>query len=155
MTIKTTTVFSPFGDLSLFEEDDHLIVLEWGQAPQGKETPLLKEAKSQLQAYFKGERQSFDLPLKPQGTPFQQKVWTEMRKIPFGETRTYGDLSTSLGSHPRAIGGACGRNPLPILIPCHRVVGANGHLTGYSGGEGVETKEKLLKMEAALKQADV
>jgi len=150
MDITCTTLMSPVGTLSLFEDDDKIVVLEWGQAPKGIETPLLKEAKSQLSAYFSGKLQQFDLPLDPSGSEHQKKVWDVMAKIPFGKTLTYGDIAKQIESSPRAVGGACGKNPIPILIPCHRVMGANGKLTGFSGGEGVETKIQLLRMEEVI-----
>ena len=147
MEIKCTSLMSPFGTLSLFEEDDKIIVLEWGQAPKGEETRLLKEAKDQLSAYFSAKLQKFDLPLDPMGTEFQKKVWKSLQAIEFGKTKTYGELAKEIQSAPRAIGGACAKNPIPIIIPCHRILGANGKLTGFSGGEGVETKEQLLRLE--------
>lgn len=150
MDIKCTSIMTPVGTLSCFEDEEKIIVLEWGQAPAGIETPLLKEAKAQLSAYFSGKLMQFDLPLNPQGTEHQKKVWTIMAKIPFAETITYGDIAKEINSAPRAIGGACGKNPIPIIIPCHRVVGSNGKLTGFSGGEGVETKVQLLRMEDAI-----
>ncbi len=150
MDITCASIMSPVGTLSLFEEDGKIVVLEWGQAPKGIETSLLKEAKAQLSAYFSGKLKDFDLPLDPQGTDHQKKVWQIMAKIPFGETLTYGQIATEIGSAPRAIGGACGKNPIPIIIPCHRVVGANGKLTGFSGGEGIDTKIQLLRMEEAI-----
>ncbi|MDV7339877.1 methylated-DNA--[protein]-cysteine S-methyltransferase [Terasakiella sp. A23] len=150
MDITCTSIMSPVGTLSLFEDDGKIVVVEWGQAPKGIETPLLKEAKAQLSAYFSGKLQDFDLPLDPQGTEHQKKVWQVMAKIPFGKTITYGDIAKEINSAPRAIGGACGKNPIPIIIPCHRVVGSNGKLTGFSGGEGIETKIQLLRMEEAI-----
>lgn len=150
MDITCTSIMSPVGTLSLFEDDEKIVVLEWGQAPKGIETPLLKEAKAQLSAYFSGKLQQFDLPLDPSGSEHQKKVWEVMAKIPFGQTLTYGDIAKQIESSPRAVGGACGKNPIPILIPCHRVMGANGKLTGFSGGEGIETKIQLLRMEEAI-----
>jgi len=136
--------------MSCFEDQEKIVVLEWGQAPKGIETPLLKEAKAQLSAYFSGKLTQFDLPLDPQGTDHQKKVWQIMAKIPFAETITYGDIAKAIKSAPRAVGGACGKNPIPIIIPCHRVVGSAGKLTGFSGGEGLETKVQLLRMEEAV-----
>ena len=111
---------------------------------------LFKEAAAQLSAYFRGERSAFDLPLAPAGTPFQQEVWNELRKIPHGETVSYAQLAERVGrpGSYRAVGAANGRNPLPIVIPCHRVIGSNGKLTGYAGG--VDAKQKLLELEGAL-----
>ena len=142
---------SPTGPLTLFEEGGKIIVVEWGRTGEGTETPLLLEAKNQMAEYFTGERQSFDLPLNTQGTDFQQAVWRQMLAIPYGETKTYGDLAKALKSAARAIGGACGNNPIPIIIPCHRGMGANGKLTGFSGGEGIVTKQALLQLESLVK----
>ncbi len=146
---------SPTGPLTVFEEAGKIIVVEWGRAKGGSETPLLLEAKNQLTDYFAGDRQSFDLPLKPEGTEFQQAVWQQMLAIPYGETKTYGDLAQSLKSAARAVGGACGKNPIPIIIPCHRVMGANGKLTGFSGGEGISTKQALLRLESFVKYGTI
>ncbi len=140
-------MLSPTGPLTLFEEAGEIIVVEWGRAEGGSETPVLTEAKKQLSQYFARERQSFDLPLKPHGTKFQKAVWQQMLEIPYSETKTYGALAANLKSAARAVGGACGRNPIPIIIPCHRVMGANGKLTGFSGGEGIATKQALLRLE--------
>ena len=111
------------------------------------ETPLLQEAEEQLNEYFAGARREFDLPLAPKGTPFQKAVWAEMCRIPYGETRTYGQLAAAIGrpSACRAVGGACHCNPIAILQPCHRVVGRSGRLTGYA--YGVEMKQYLLELE--------
>lgn len=115
------------------------------------ETPLLAEAEQQLNEYFAGLRTDFDLPLRAAGTAFQRAVWDELRKIPYGETRTYGQLAAALGRPGacRAVGGACHRNPIGIIVPCHRVVGASGGLTGYAGG--LEAKRYLLELERANK----
>ena len=141
---------SPVGPLTLFEEDGALVALEWGRT-ENPEPPdlsaLLKKARDQLNDYFDGTRKDFDLPLAPQGSPFQCAVWGQMRRIPFGRTQTYGAIAEATGSAPRAVGGACGRNPIPIIIPCHRVVGKNGNLTGYSGGDGIDSKRALLHLE--------
>ena len=111
------------------------------------ETPLLQEAEEQLNEYFAGVRREVDLPLAPAGTPFQQAVWQQLLQIPYGEVRTYGQIAAALGrpKASRAVGGACHRNPLAIFIPCHRVVGTDGFLTGYAGG--VDLKQYLLELE--------
>lgn len=140
---------SPIGPLALFEADGAIVAIDWGWLPENEESPLLLRARDQLEEYFDGKRQIFDLPLAPHGTAFQQKVWAELEKIPFGTTLTYGQLAEKLGTAPRALGGACGRNPIPVIIPCHRVLAANGGLGGYSGIDGVETKAFLLKLEGA------
>jgi methylated-DNA-[protein]-cysteine S-methyltransferase len=103
------------------------------------------EAVSQLEAYFEGRRSHFDLPLAPQGTSFQQAVWRALREVPYGTTTTYGALARKLRSSPRAVGTANGANPLPVFIPCHRVIGADGSLTGYGGG--LRFKARLLSVE--------
>lgn len=150
-TFHYASVASALGPLTLFEEGSAIIVVEFGRIPEaGTKTPLMVEAEKQLKAYFDGKLEKFDLPLKPEGTAFQKSVWKEMQKIPYGKILTYGDVAKKLKSAPRAVGGACGKNPIPIFIPCHRIVGANMKLTGYSGGEGLETKKSLLILEGVL-----
>ena len=139
-----------FGRLTIGEDEDRIVALDWGGRAMGKPSPPLLEAKRQLLEYLAGRRKKFDLPLAPDGTTTELRVWQLMAEIPFGETRTYGDLGKALAMAPRAVGQACGRNPLPIFIPCHRVVGSHGALGGYSGGEGAETKRRLLQLEHAL-----
>ncbi|HBC06399.1 MAG TPA: cysteine methyltransferase, partial [Rhodospirillaceae bacterium] len=125
-----TSMNSPVGPLTLFEDQGALTALEWGRAPASRSTPLLNEATRQLTAYFDGGLRNFDLPLTPVGgTEYQQRVWQAMRDIPYGHTETYGDLAARIDGVARAVGGACGANPLPILIPCHRVTGAGGRMT--------------------------
>ena len=115
----------------------------------GDSTATLRQAERQLDEYFKGRRRTFDLTLRPQGTPFQRTVWNALAQIDFGTTRSYGDIARSLGqpSAARAIGGAVGANPLAIVVPCHRVLAGNGRLTGFSGGDGIPTKVSLLTLE--------
>jgi len=141
---------TPVGPLTIFEEDGALISIEFGRAPDNTETPLLREAKSQLDRYFDGELETFDLPLEPHGSAHDKEVWHHMAAIPYGQTQTYGQLAMVVESNARAVGTACGRNPIPIVIPCHRVVGTDGKMTGYSGGSGVETKTALLALEGAV-----
>jgi methylated-DNA-[protein]-cysteine S-methyltransferase len=152
------TLHTPLGELTVFETDGAIVALEFGraQAPAGLPPPsaLLREAAAQLQDYFDGQRTAFDLPLAPQGTPFRRQVWDALRRIPPGETRSYIDIAREIGCRsPRAIGQANGSNPIPILIPCHRVVAADGSLGGYSGGEGPATKRYLLALEARVRPA--
>lgn len=114
------------------------------------ETPLLKKANQQLEEYLSGKRKIFDLPLAPEGTEFQQKVWRALQKIPYGKTCSYKEVAQNIGNAKacRAVGMANNKNPIPIFIPCHRVIGANGNLVGYAGG--LSMKEKLLKIEKQM-----
>ncbi len=143
------TVDSPIGSLTLEATDGAITSLDWGSdGTDDTRSNILQEARAQLDAYFAGRLQVFDLPLAPAGTAFQKSVWREMSKIPYGETLHYGDLARRLDTAARAVGGACGRNPIPVIIPCHRVVAGNG-LGGYSGKGHLETKRYLLKHEGA------
>ena len=120
-------------------------------ADRDDEDPLLREVARQLGEYFAGEREEFDLPLAPVGSDFQQRVWAALRAIPYGTTATYGQIAAQLGLGPeaaRAVGSANGSNPIPVIVPCHRVVGADGTLTGFAGG--LERKRTLLDLEADL-----
>jgi methylated-DNA-[protein]-cysteine S-methyltransferase len=166
------TMNSPVGELRIVAAEDGITAIEFDTAgvdgvserssvrlaairsagrPAGErndEHPVLLEAVRQLTAYFAGELEEFDLPLAPQGSEFQQSVWHELRKVGYGDTVSYGELARRLGMNvaaSRAVGLANGRNPLPIVVPCHRVVGAKGTLTGYAGG--VERKQLLLDLE--------
>ena len=141
---------SPVGPLTLFADAGAIVAVEWGRAVDPEPSPLLEEARRQLDAYFDGKLKKFDLPLHPAGSAFQRAVWGQLRRIPYGRTQTYGDVADALMSAPRTVGGACGKNPIPIIVPCHRVVGRDGRMTGYSGGAGVETKIALLKLEGCL-----
>jgi methylated-DNA-[protein]-cysteine S-methyltransferase len=140
---------SPIGDLTISEDEGEIVSIDWGWARDQKATPLLKNAKRQLDAYFDGTLEKFDLPLRVEGTPFQKQVWREMCKIPAGRTLTYGDIARRLKASAQSVGTACGRNRFPVIIPCHRVVGASG-LGGYSGAGGVGTKVALLELEKAM-----
>lgn len=144
--MNAATLQSPLGPLTLTEEAGLITALHW-RTEGGSPTPLLTEALSQLQAYFDHRLTRFDLPL-AWGTGLHEKVRRAMAAIPFGETRTYGDLSRQIGAAAQAVGQACGTNPIPILIPCHRILGAKG-LGGFSAKGGVETKVWLLKHEGA------
>lgn len=144
---------TPLGQMALAEESGALtrLFLPGEGIPHlvSRETPLLSKGRDEILAYLRGERRSFDLPLDPMGTPFQQAVWAELRRIPYGETRSYAQVAAGIGKPKavRAVGQANHRNPLPIFIPCHRVIGASGKLTGYGGG--LDLKEKLLELEGA------
>jgi methylated-DNA-[protein]-cysteine S-methyltransferase len=143
---------SPVGQLTIDEEDEAIVAIRWADEPAGNGSPLLTEGARQLDAYFAGKLSHFDLPLAPAGSLFESRVWSAMQLIPYGETRSYGDLASAVGSAPRAVGRACGRNPIPIVIPCHRVL-ARGGLGGYSGSGGLVTKQRLLALEGALRKA--
>jgi methylated-DNA-[protein]-cysteine S-methyltransferase len=144
------SLHTPVGDISLSEHDEAIVAVDWGWGSEQSATPLLRRAQDLLQRYFDGEPAAFDLPLAPlSGTAYQRAVWRALCAIPAGETRTYADLATTVGGHARAIGMASAANPIPILIPCHRVIARNG-LGGYSGGDGVVTKRYLLALEARI-----
>lgn len=145
--LNTTT---PIGPLAIAEEDGEIVSVDWGWAPESVETPLLVRARDQLEAYFDGSCKAFDLPLRPMGTAYQRRVWQAIAAIPFGQVRSYGAIARELGTAPRALGGACGRNPIPIFIPCHRVLAGDRSLGGYSGMDGLDTKRFLLNLEGVL-----
>ncbi len=146
---------SPIGQLRLVSHEETLVAIEFPgrhrlEATLAGNDPLLLEAAGQLHEYFAGKRRRFNLPLAASGTAFQRSVWTALEGIPYGEVRSYGDIARAIGraSAARAVGAANGRNPLPIVVPCHRVIGGNGRLTGFAGG--LQAKKTLLQMEGAL-----
>jgi len=144
---------SPVGRLALEADGEVLTGVHWasdGERTRDKPSPVLEEARRQLERYFAGRLKSFDLPLAGRGTDFQKSVWKMMREIPYGETATYGGIAMALASGPRAVGMACGRNPIPIIVPCHRVLGSGGTEGGFSGGQGLPTKRKLLALEGVV-----
>jgi methylated-DNA-[protein]-cysteine S-methyltransferase len=157
-----TTIDSPIGTITLVADDDALVEVHLPDekpsavsvaedtTPAGHQ--VLAQAVSQLREYFAGERVEFDVPLSPRGTAFQLAAWQALRTIPYGETVSYGEQARRLGDRnlARAVGAANGRNPLPIVVPCHRVVGSNGHLTGFGGG--IECKAWLLDHERSVRQ---
>ncbi len=150
------TLDSPIGRLRLSARAGTLTRLEWcdgaDTARPGEpdsDRAVLEAAAAQLADYFAGRRRAFALPLAPAGSAFQRRVYQAMMAIPYGCTRSYGELAAALGSAARAVGAACGSNPLPILVPCHRVVASGGRLGGYSGRGGADTKRRLLALEQA------
>ncbi|AKC85663.1 methylated-DNA--[protein]-cysteine S-methyltransferase [Pseudoxanthomonas suwonensis] len=158
-TIHYHRIDSPVGPLTIAASDAGLHAIEFpsNRHPVRRDRdwregdhPLLRRAQAQLDEYFAGERRTFDLPLAPQGTPFQREVWFALAAIPYGETASYAQLAARVDrpSATRAVGAANGRNPLPIVLPCHRVIGADGSLTGFGGG--LPTKRFLLELEGAL-----
>ncbi|MCC7046398.1 MAG: methylated-DNA--[protein]-cysteine S-methyltransferase [Alphaproteobacteria bacterium] len=142
-------VASPLGPLTVAAEDGHIVSLGFGAgaAEAERDDPLLAEAARQLDAYFARRLRAFDLPLLPRGSAFHRAVWDAMLRIPYGDARSYGVLAEETGGVARAVGIACGSNPIAIVIPCHRVIGAGGRMVGYSGGKGVKTKSWLLVHE--------
>lgn len=143
----------PFGRFGVEEKEGaftHLYLNPAGAVlpAEERETPLLAEAMRQLAEYFAGERREFELPLAPEGTPFMRRVWAELVKVPYGATATYGEIAERIGNPggSRAVGLANNRNPIAIIIPCHRIIGSSGKLVGYAGG--VELKERLLALES-------
>ncbi len=141
---------SEIGVLTITEEGGRITGIHFGQNKAGcelAETPVIKEAVRQLDEYFAGRRKVFDLPLSPQGTPFQLKVWQALQTVPYGKTASYKDIAVQAGNAKacRAVGMANNRNPIAIVIPCHRIVGSSGKLVGYAGG--LHLKEKLLNLE--------
>ncbi len=163
MTYFATTIPSPVGALKLVASDKGLAAILWENdepkrvrlAPLTVRPthPILLQAERELNEYFAGERTSFTLPLDAAGTDFQKKVWSALLTIPYGETRSYGELARQVGNPKasRAVGAANGKNPLSIVVPCHRAIGSNGALTGFAGG--LETKQRLLSLEAAGRKA--
>ncbi len=145
-SLPQLSLHSPVGDLTISEEAGEIVSLDWGWGRDQEATPLLRRAKAALDDYFDGKPMAPDLPLAPHGTPYRLKVWQALRDIPAGETRSYIDIARLAGGSARSVGGANAANPIPIFIPCHRVVATNG-LGGYSGGEGLETKLWLLGLE--------
>jgi methylated-DNA-[protein]-cysteine S-methyltransferase len=144
---------SPIGPLYVEAENGRLTRLYTdghpAYAPAKESTVgILTTVQDQLDEYFQGTRTTFELPIAEYGTPFERKVWARLREIPYGETVTYGEIARELGSSARAVGRANGRNQISIIVPCHRVIGANGSLTGYAGG--VPTKQRLLQHEGLL-----
>ena len=152
-----TVIDSPIGQLRLVERDGAITAIDFfpftyaDGRPRGDrddQHPLLLECARQLAAYFAGDLTAFELPLAPVGTDWQQQVWGALREVPFGETATYGDIAYRLGktnAAARAVGLANGQNPIPVMIPCHRIIGADGSLTGYAGG--IDKKQLLLDLE--------
>jgi methylated-DNA-[protein]-cysteine S-methyltransferase len=147
-------VESPVGRLAIEADHDAVTSVRWAttdeRARDASTTPVLTEAICQLDRYFAGKLRRFDLPLAARGTDFQKSVWKLMQEIPFGGTATYGGMAMALGSGPRAVGMACGRNPIPIIVPCHRVLGSGGKEGGFSGGQGLPTKRQLLALEGVV-----
>ena len=141
------SIHAPFGALTFSEDDGAIVAVDWGWGRDQEETPLLAQACDQMHEYLDGERQAFDLPIRPAGSAYQQKVWATLASIPCRQTWTYSAVADRAGGNPRTVAAAARRNPLPIVIPCHRAVAARG-LGGYSEGQGLDTKRYLIQLEA-------
>lgn len=141
------SIHSPLGCLVATEIEGKLTELSFSSMEYREETPLLLQVERELQEYFNHQRTTFDVPLEPHGTDFQKRIWAELLKIPFGQTKSYKEVAESIGNPQamRAVGGACGKNPIILIIPCHRVLGANQRLGGFSAG--LDRKEDLLDHE--------
>jgi O-6-methylguanine DNA methyltransferase len=142
------TLDTPTGAFTLIEREGALVSARWGGQPGGEATPLLAEAARQIRAYFAGDLVAFDLPVRIEASPIQQAACAAMQAIPLGHTRTYGEIAAELKVSAQAMGQLCGNNPVPLIVPCHRVLGANG-LGGFSAPGGIETKVWLLRHERA------
>jgi methylated-DNA-[protein]-cysteine S-methyltransferase len=145
-SLPQLSLHTPVGDITLTEEDGSIVALDWGWGRDQSISPQLAEARRQLHAYFDGERSHFALNLAPHGTPYRRRVWQALIEIPPGQTRSYAELAATAGGSARSVGGAMANNPIPIIIPCHRIV-ASGGPGGYSGGDGLPTKRFLLALE--------
>lgn len=150
-------VETPVGRLAIEADQDAVTAVRWAPAQERAEaqtrkaaSAVLREARRQLEGYFARRLTRFDLPLAARGTDFQKRVWAMMSAIPYGETATYGGMAMALGSGPRPVGMACARNPIPIIVPCHRVLGSGGKEGGFSGGRGLPTKRQLLALEGVV-----
>jgi len=146
--LNANWIDSPVGPLTIWEEDGTIVRLDWKAIKESAGSETLDRAISELHDYFEGSQKGFSVPLRPKGNEFQQRFLKLLAEIPYGETRTYGDMAHELGASAQAIGQACGANPIPVIIPCHRVLGADG-LGGFSGAGGVEAKITLLRHEGA------
>jgi methylated-DNA-[protein]-cysteine S-methyltransferase len=140
------SLHTPIGSITVSEEDGAIVAVDWGWGRDQTETATLRLAREQLHAYFDGKRSDFTLPLNPQGSAYRRRVWQALRDIPYGATRSYAEIARAAGGAPRSVGQANAANPIPIIIPCHRVLASNG-IGGYSGGDGLQTKRCLLALE--------
>ncbi|MCK5296013.1 MAG: methylated-DNA--[protein]-cysteine S-methyltransferase [Alphaproteobacteria bacterium] len=138
---------TPLGSITLYEENNSIVSLDWGQTPENNETILLLEARNQIQAYFRGELKNFDIPVAPKGTDLQKITWNAIKKIPYGKTCFYSNIAKEINSFARSVGQACAKNPIPIIIPCHRILSKNSNKEYYSFFNGIESKRHLLNLE--------
>lgn len=147
--VTTAEISSPYGPLTVTEQDRAITKIDWRKPDNPQTSPLLEETARQLDAYFAGSLKEFDLPLKPRGDEFQQMVCKAILEIPYGETTTYGAIAEKMDTYGQPVGKACGGNSIPIIIPCHRVLAVDG-IGGYSGDGGIERKIELLKLEGGF-----
>lgn len=148
------TIESPIGRVSVYERDGKIVYLEMGGEGAANASPssVVTQALQELAEYFAGHRKEFKVPVHLEGTEFQRAVWREIEAIPFGQTKSYAEIAAALGKPQasRAVGGAVGSNPVALIVGCHRVMGASGRITGYSGGDGIPTKRWLLAHESIV-----
>lgn len=156
MAICKYLMHSPVGNLTVIEKNGKLIGIRFSKEEgcREHESDFFKEVKKQLEEYFRGERKEFSIAVELEGTDFRMKVWEELKNIKYGETVSYSDLAKRIGNKKaaRAVGSACNKNPVPIVVPCHRVIGKNGNITGYAGGEKI--KKALLDVEGVIAKND-
>lgn len=147
MLMNYLSLQTPIGYCTVYEENNSIVRLVFGKETGGNFTPLLRQAINELGEYFAGERRYFEIPLAPKGTPFRQNVWNTVFKVGYGNTQSYKQIAEQIHNPyaVRAVGNACHHNPIPIFIPCHRIIGKNHNLIGYAGG--LKTKEFLLELE--------
>ena len=150
---RQLSLHTPVGDITVSALDDAIVALDWGWSSMHTPSPLLERARDWINGFFDGDTNAPHFPLRPDGSAFQKRVWNAMAAIPSGRTRSYVELARELASAAQAVGNACGANPIPVLIPCHRVLGASGLLHGYSGRGGTTTKATLLCLEGVRAKA--
>lgn len=148
--MPSATIRTPLGTFLAVEEGGALVRLRWATTGADDSTPMLESLRRQLADYFAGTLRDFDIPVAPQGSSFEQAVWAELVRIPYGRHLTYGELAAKIDGIARAVGTACGANPISIIIPCHRVLAAGGGMGGFSAPGGVATKRKLLELEGII-----
>lgn len=146
LRLPQLSIHAPFGALTFSEDDGAIVAVDWGWGRDQEETRLLRQAREQMHDYLDGERRAFDLPIRPAGSAYQQRVWAALLSIPCGQTWTYAAVAHRIGGGPGSVAQASRCNPIPIIIPCHRAVAARG-LGGYSGGQDLDTKRYLLQLE--------
>tara|TARA_Y100000590_G_scaffold451524_1_gene593059 strand:+ start:14418 stop:14870 length:453 start_codon:yes stop_codon:yes gene_type:complete len=148
---KTISFVTIFGWITASEEEGNIIEIKFSKKKNIGKSKVLKQLKKEIKFFFSKSKKKIKLPLKIQGSKLQKKIWNELKKIPYGKTKSYGEISKKLKTSPRYVGNVCGQNRHLLVIPCHRVIRSNGKLGGFSGTGGIDTKKKLLKFEGAIK----